>query len=518
MPIAGGPLVLVASPDEPFGTSLRGELEALGCQVVAVSTVIDAITELHGLDFDLAFIAHSLSTRPGASAVRVAHELSPDTEVVVILDDGREDAPVEYVRLGAFDFLHQPLRPGELETVLQRAIEWHAERTSNAIYRASHAILGGTKPEQLPQLIVSLAADILGADGVVFLRLVGDRFEPGERAGFSREETVGDLTRILEQVPRDTLEPILLPDDRKEQRLASRIRSAIAVPIVIDGQLTGLLAASRSNDPRPFRRGDTARMTVLASKLHLAIENARLVEKTISAERLAAIGELAAGVAHEIASPLTYVLGNVTSARDELGQPDFDADELRRMLDDIKDGAERIRDIARDLKTLARGSAVKETFDLANAAKGALRIAGPTVRGALKVETSFVPDALVSGSPGRLTQVFINLLVNAAQAAKTTGRIVRLEIETRKRGDRLLAIVRDEGPGIPPHQLGRIFDPFFTTKSADNGTGLGLAITRSIIEAHGGTIEVASELGRGTSFTIDLPLVRPTELESSAAA
>lgn len=520
MPLTGGALVLVATTDRPMAAKLRAELEAMSCQVVVVTSVIDAIAELHGVEFDLAFVAHSLPPRSGGDVVRVSHELSPDTEVVVILDDGREDAPVEYVRLGAFDFLHSPLRGDELQAVVTRALERRAERTSNAIYRASHAILSGTKPDHLPQVIVSLAEDILEADGVAFFRYLGERFELGERTALACDQSCSDLASIIERLPRrDTV--MVLPDDRNSDLLEStRIRSAIAVPIVIDGHLAGVLTASRSASPRPFRRGDAERIMVFASQLRLAIENARLIEKTVATERLAAVGELAAGVAHEIASPLTYVLGNAVSAAEEIARPRFDVEELKAMIGDIKDGAERIRDIARDLRTLSRGSAAKETFDLAETVRSALRIAGATVRSALKVETKLEMQTPVCGSPGRLSQVFINLFVNAAHAAKTTGHMVKLDVETKREAERVVAIVRDEGPGIAPHNLGRIFDPFFTTKSSENGTGLGLSITRSIIEAHGGTIEVASELGKGTAFTIVLPLsgAAPAPQEQPRAA
>jgi two-component system sensor histidine kinase PhcS len=116
----------------------------------------------------------------------------------------------------------------------------------------------------------------------------------------------------------------------------------------------------------------------------------------------------------------------------------------------------------------------------------------------------------------------VNLLVNAAQAAAGVGRIVRLEIDTQRQGDRIIATVRDQGPGIAPEHIGRVFDAFFTTKPVQTGTGLGLSITRAIVEDHGGTISVKSELGKSTTFVVDLPTassarkelgtpIRPTE-------
>lgn len=509
MTIASGALVLVATTDKTLASALRCELESLRCKVVVVGGVIDAIAELHGSEFDLAFVAHALPPRTGADVVRVAHELSPETEVVVVLDAGREDAPVEYVRLGAFDFLHQPLRPTELNTVVDRALERRHARASNAMFRASHAILAGTKPDQLQRVIVELAADVLAADGVAFLRSTGERLEPTECHGFKRKVTPEDLGRVVEKVRWTAGAPILLPEDLGPAAgnvfERTHIRTAVAVPIMIDGRLAGVLAASRSADPRPFRRGDAERMGIFASQLRLSIENARLIEKTVATERLAAIGELAAGVAHEIASPLTYVLGNAISAAEEIRRPCIDVEDMSAMLADIKEGAERIRDIARDLRTLSRGATTTETFDLCESVRSALRVAGCIVRCSLKVSTSLETAPAICGSPGRISQVFINLLVNAAQAAKTTGHLVKLELVVKSEGDTVVAIVRDEGPGIPPAILARIFDPFFTTKSSQNGTGLGLSITRSILQDHGGSIEVTSEVGAGATFIIRLP-------------
>lgn len=520
MTLPGGALVLVATNDRSFAAQLGEELLRLRCEVVAVSSTIDAIAELHGVEFDLAFVADELPPRTGEDVVRVARELSPDTEVVVVLPRGREDAPVRYVRQGAFDFLHQPLVEDELRSVVERALERRQTRTSNAMFRASHAILAGTKPDQLRRVIVELAADVVGADGVAFYTVVGGELEAAERHGFSgREAGVDELAALVGRVQSSTI-PLLLPEDSAvggDLLAGTHVRSALAVPIRIEGQLAGVLAASRTTDPRPFRRGDAERLGVFASQLRLAIENARLVEKTVATERLAAVGELAAGVAHEIASPLTYILGNAISAYEEIRRPRCDVEELCVMLGDIKDGAERLRDIARDLRTLSRGSAVTETFDVGDAIRSALRIAGSSVRGALEIGTTIAGPAPVCGSPGRVSQVFINLLVNAAQAAKTTGGKVKLDLDVKTDGDVVIATVRDEGPGMTPAVLARIFDPFFTTKGSDCGTGLGLAITRSIVQEHGGSIDVASELGRGATFVVRLPTAPRHAAQISAA-
>lgn len=520
----GGPLVLVASADPVSAAALTAELHAFDCSVVVVKSVIDAITELHGVEYDVALVAFSLPPRTGADVVRVARELSPETEVVVILDPGREDAPVDCVRHGAFDFLHQPINTHEVEDVLERAMNRRALRTSTAMFRASHAILSGTKSAELPRMMVDLSLDLLAADGVTLYRSDrSGRLAVANEGGSTREGDAAELLAIARQVAKSgaSATPLLVPEDGNgEEVLAgTRIRSAIVCPILLDGQLAGVLAAYRSRDPRPFRRGDAERAGVFASQLRLAFDNELLLAKTVVTERLAAVGELAAGVAHEINNPLTYVLNSCDAALCEIDDLGIESAELRQILTDLQEGADRIRVIARDLRTLSRGTAEAEQFDLGDAIRSALRIAAPSLRGAVDVKSEMESGLSVVGSPGRACQVFVNLLVNAAQAAVSCKpRRVGLSIEARRQGERLVTTVRDTGPGIPAENLGRIFEAFFTTKPSETGTGLGLSITRTIIEDHGGTIAVESTVGEGTTFTIDLPFTAEAASGKQSAA
>ena len=141
------------------------------------------------------------------------------------------------------------------------------------------------------------------------------------------------------------------------------------------------------------------------------------------------------------------------------------------ILMDVKDGALRIREIARDLKTFSRTTTAVETVDFAESIRSALRIAGPMLRSAVTITTELDPSLRVAGSPGRLCQVFVNLFINAAQAASLSAAPVQLFVETRREDERVIAKVRDTGPGISPENLSRVFDAFFTTKPADSGTG-----------------------------------------------
>jgi signal transduction histidine kinase len=144
--------------------------------------------------------------------------------------------------------------------------------------------------------------------------------------------------------------------------------------------------------------------------------------------------------------------------------------------------------------------------DVEGVVRSALRIAGPELKARARLAVRLAPGAVVVGSPGRLSQVILNLVLNALQAmeGRPQGENA-VDVESRLEGGRVAVRVRDNGPGIAPAHLARIFEPFFTTKAEGEGTGLGLAICRDIARAHGGDISVETRVGEGTTFTLTLP-------------
>jgi len=177
---------------------------------------------------------------------------------------------------------------------------------------------------------------------------------------------------------------------------------------------------------------------------------------------------------------------------------------------DGKEGAERIRDIAKDLRVLSRKDAPDMVcIDLNEAIRGAMRVARLSMGKSVELRSHLYPGMWVMALERRLSQVFVNLLVNAAQAVSNEGGEARwVDVTTGLRDEWVVASVSDCGPGIPPELMRRIFEPFFTTKPGESGTGLGLSISREIVEKHGGLISVDSTIGKGTTFEIKLPLAR----------
>jgi signal transduction histidine kinase len=232
------------------------------------------------------------------------------------------------------------------------------------------------------------------------------------------------------------------------------------------------------------------------------------LDRAVVTERMAAMGRLAAGVGHEINNPLTYALGNIESLLESgaaSGTPP-PASELVERLQEARDGLARIRVIVRDLQTLARADDSQSEVDLRQVIEQAIQIAGVEVRHRAPIVRRYQTAPPIMGNRIRLGQVFLNLIINAAQAIpEGQSASNRIEIAIRDNHDTTIVEVSDTGAGIAPEHLERIFDPFFTTKEIGSGTGLGLSISRDIVTGHQGTLSVRSTPGIGTTMTVAFP-------------
>jgi two-component system NtrC family sensor kinase len=272
------------------------------------------------------------------------------------------------------------------------------------------------------------------------------------------------------------------------------------------------------------RRAETERDALLAREQQARWEAEELVRRRsaeleaarsalIQAERLATAGQLAAGVGHEINNPLSYVLANQTYAVEELARvkgpvPGLDLKEVQGALEQAQLGAERIRDIVRDLRTFARGN--PDTIgpvDIKATLEFSISMATPQLRQRAQLVRKYEQAPLAMGNESRLGQVFLNLLINAAQAIPE-GSVAENAVTVALRDGEpgwVIVEVSDTGMGIASEHLPRIFEPFFTTKPLGVGTGLGLSVCHGIVTGLGGQIEVESTPGRGTTFRILLP-------------
>jgi len=237
-------------------------------------------------------------------------------------------------------------------------------------------------------------------------------------------------------------------------------------------------------------------------------ERRRLEAELGTADRLASVGRLAAAVGHEINNPLAYVVGNLDLLASMLdkGAPE-ETREARRLLGEAREGADRVRRIVRDLKIFSQRDAEERgPTDIRRVLESSIGIAWNEIRHRARLTKDYAPTPYVHGNEARLGQVFLNLLVNAAQAIPE-GNAERHEVRvsTRYAPPWVTVEISDTGVGIAPDLLERIFEPFFTTKPAGAGTGLGLSICRTLVNAAGGEISIESTVGKGTTVRVSLP-------------
>jgi signal transduction histidine kinase/DNA-binding NarL/FixJ family response regulator len=236
-------------------------------------------------------------------------------------------------------------------------------------------------------------------------------------------------------------------------------------------------------------------------------------DRAVLTERMTSMGRIAAAVGHEINNPLTYAIGNVDwlaqtcAVSLEGAAAPLPLPEMAKILHATREGLFRIREIVRGLQSLSRGDEdAREDVDLVPVLDSSIQIAANEVRQRAQLVRRYEGTPLAVGTAARLGQVFLNLILNAAHSiAEGRASENRITVSCRGADDVVIVEIADTGAGIAPELLDRIFDPFFTTKGIGLGVGLGLSICRGIVEAHGGTISVSSQIGVGSTFIVTLP-------------
>jgi PAS domain S-box-containing protein len=336
-------------------------------------------------------------------------------------------------------------------------------------------------------------------DGVALLRLDGclraTNAKLCEMAGHPPEELRGrHVAELLTVAPR----PGSAGSSERECELVSATGRRIAV--------------SLAHAPLRDEEGTAIGHVIVVRDLREVVS---LRSRLVTSGRLAAVGELAAGIAHEINNPI-YVRSNVSllehhwaligaAFEKSTGGPQIrdTLDEGSELVREALEGVDRVAAIVRDVGGFSRsGPAERELGDVNELLDTAVRVGAHQIRERARVERHYAELPLLPCVPQELMQVFLNLVLNAAQSIEQRGTI---RLVTESDGDGVLIRVEDDGRGIPPDVLDQVFDPFFTTKPTGEGTGLGLAISRQIIARHGGEIRADSEPGRGTCFQVWLP-------------
>jgi PAS domain S-box-containing protein len=449
---------------------------------------------LRAREWDVVIADYEIPGFGALAALRTLHELAIDLPFIIVSGTVGEDIAVEGLRAGAHDFMSKSSLT-RLVPAIEREVKEAATRRAN---RAAAEALRASE-ERFRTLVASM-------DDIVFT--------------LDRQQRYSDLFGRWPQ--HEGIDPATFLGKTATEVFGSE------AGVVHEQAQTRALAGERvvyewSVDvpagPRHFqislspRYGASGQVIGAVGVGRDISELRRIQAQLLFSDRMVSIGTLAAGVAHEINNPLACVIANLdllshqaVGMSSQLQDPELVTactEELR----DCVEAARRVRDIVRDLRIFSRGAdECVGPVDVRAVLESSIRMAWNELRHRARIVRNYSDVPPVSASDARLGQVFLNLIVNAAQAiAEGNAEANQISVETRVLGDQVLVSISDTGPGIPPDVLRRLFTPFVTTKPPGEGTGLGLSICKRIVTSFGGEIHVDSKPGEGTTFEITLP-------------
>ncbi len=524
--------VLAVDDDLDILLFLRLVLEEEGLTVQTCQDGQEATDLLEREDWDLVLSDLHMPGVGGLAVLEAVQRISPDTLVVILTSDAQVGAAVQTLRAGAYHFLTKPVRIPQLLAVAESALETRRLRASSSIYQATQAVFSTLDARDLPQVLVEVALEVMNAAHALILTYAPEGYELRYRA--STPQAFQDLLPITEyqrlaRWASEQLEPLCLPEGL----------NLAAWPLVTRNLSYGVLVVRRLEGRRAFGSGDMERLSVLASQVSLALDNAALISdlqsqvrslerarrRLTTAERLEGLARFATGVAHELQAPAAYLQTNLRELLEHLSAFQVVATALSEgraadaqqaweswggdgALDDVADharyaldGARRVAVLAGDLSRISR-TRDDVSFDLGQAVSAALRVAGGLIRAPVEVD---LQEVTLRGNPGQLSSALINLLLNADQALASKPD-ESIYLCSRVSEAEVVIEVKDRGLGIAREHLPRVTEPFFTTSSSPSSPGLGLSVVQEIVESHGGELRIRSALGQGTSVSMSLPL------------
>jgi signal transduction histidine kinase/CheY-like chemotaxis protein len=526
--------ILVIDDEQGIRDLLSYELGIQGYTVITAKDGEDALKKIKEENYQLVISDVKMPKMDGVKTLEEIKKVRPDTEVIMATGYGTIETAVASMKKGAYDFIQKPFNIEEILLLIEKALEKAELRSIITLYETSKAIFSAVKFEELLPILVNLSIKLLKADDVSILLMTDDnklriaassnldetakktRIALGERvAGKSAQNRAPYI--IVGPLAND---PLFKGIESKEE-----IKSSIIVPMIGKNNVVGVLCASRKKIEEPFTATDLRYANIFTAQISQAIDNAKLYDKLeekikdlndayaklsvmqkelVQTEKLAALGELASGVAHELNNPLTVVIGLVQLMLEE-GDV---AGEKKEDLETIKEQAERCRRIILNLLQFARKHETQKDFvqieEVLNKSMELVEYDLQTsgVKLVKDFEKAMPP---INVDMFKMQQVFLNIINNAFHALKDIKN-PEIAIKVKKVNDKIQVSFTDNGSGIPENIQHRIFEPFFTTKDVKCGTGLGLSISYGIIKEHGGEIRVQSVIGKGSTFVMDLPI------------
>lgn len=528
-------------------------------QVELVSSGSEALYKLAGKKFSLLLSDYNLSGMNGLELIRRVKEAKYEVPTIMVTGLGSEMVAVEAMKLGAYDYIvksgdylstlpfvvDKALERYELKKLKEQWDHWILKRTRElgALNAVAAEISKSLRLEEVVRAALDKAAEIFEADyGEIWVLDEKEEIVLTFKASFITSEetlTLPLTVQVIQHMKRSddalVLEDLTKRSDSIWRDLSNALGSACYIPLRSKKKLLGVLAIG-ARKAYHLTAQDAMLLSAIGSEIGVAMENARLYEETqqqaekikqdiaeqkrlqeqlIRSEKLAAIGQFVAGIAHELNNPLASITGFTQLL---LGDERLHT-ELRDLLQKIYGEAKRASQIVHNLLAFARERKTEKTYvDVNELLTRTLMLRNNKLKldNILLVKEVKPNLPWTFADPLQLQLVFLNIIINAEQAMVGASGQGKLEIKTRVRNPEkaqekpkfIEVLFTDSGPGISKKNLRRIFDPFFTTKPSGQGTGLGLSIAYGIIKEHGGEIYVESEQSKGTTFTVVLPIVQ----------
>lgn len=545
---------LLVMTNDP-GLTARIAEAAPDAHIEAVANRCEALAALTRDAWDAIVCDLDLTAERDQIALRDLAAFAPDVAYVVRTRQPSFDVAVSAMRLGASDLITASDDAPRLTAVLARAVERRNERRSAALDKASQAIFARQDAENLPGTIVSVACQVMYADDASLMLPDGNgHLYVAHSDGLPEEiknHALVELGKgIAGAVARDR-RPRIIGEIRGDvevggprTRECRKVRSSIVYPLVSGMRLLGVLNLNRVKVLRPFGRSDLERAGVLAAHIVLALENAELSHALDATERAAVIGQLAAGIAHEISNPLAFLSPNIEEARDVFEKLDrFGAlleggassaelarawgglggsetvRDMRDALTDARLGVHRIREVVTDMRTFLSAEACGAArFDAADALRTALRIARVHLHSSVGIDLRLVTPLPLEGSPGRLADAVLSVLMYLAKGTpRDATREESIAVTAARTGDEISIHILDAGSTVPASDVLRIFEP---QRRLGSGLRTRLYASREIVRAHGGELRASKCAPRGLQFSITLPVAaaRPADVKELARA
>ena len=568
--------ILFVEDDVVSRKVLEKTLKKVGYELITAEDGLEALKIFHETEINLIISDWVMPNMDGVSLCKKIRETSGGTYVYFILltaKDKQEDL-IEAFEAGADDFISKPFNTGEIKARIktgERIINLEQEHKvlQDVLIESKNKLL--TIFDSLKEEVISIDKDfkiisanksILNEMNMPFNKIIGSDILNilAVRQFSGKNETIPSLIQKTFETGNSRSSMHECIDGKGELRQ----KELIYTPVIINDKVSQIVISCRdiTEEMKQTEKINHLNKELNDTILQLKLKNEKLEEtlqrltdtqaQIFQSEKLSSIGQLAAGVAHEINNPTGFVSSNLKTLadyqedicgliikyrdllsklenvndsgkapeglsniiedikrREEEIDIDYILGDIKDLIEESEEGTKRIKKIVQDLKDFAHpGEDKLKLADINKNIESTLNIVWNEIKYKATVSKEFGDLPEIECYPHQLNQVFMNILINAAHAIEKKGEI---KILTKRNGDYINISISDNGSGIPEENINKIFDPFFTTKEVGKGTGLGLNVVYKIIKKHKGNIEVDSKPGMGTTFTISIPVERNDE-------